>query len=105
MTADEWQEAPHVVWPENWRAWGFFLDYCGTQWRWASAGMGAPIRTGLDYTAIKACIDAQTDLTEEQRKELFDDVRQMERAALAGMNNQPPEEPFDQPFDDPDEDA
>ena len=88
------------MWPDSHRAWGFFLDYCGTQWRWAGAGMGAPIRTGLDYTAIKACVDEQTDMTEDERRELFADVRQMERAALAGMSSQPFDDPFDQPLED-----
>ena len=62
--------------------------------------MGAPARTGLDYTAVLACVKEQTDLTDEERKQLFDDVRIMERSALHAASGKPFEDPFDQPLED-----
>ena len=100
LGAEDYEDDAIVIWPENHRAWLFYTDLCGTQWRWASVGMGAPARTGLDYTAVLACVKEQTDLTDEERKQLFDDVRIMERAALHAASGKPFEDPFDQPLED-----
>lgn len=67
------------VWPENWQSVGFFMDYCRTQWR---TGMGGP--TGLDYTAVLACLRTMR-LGRERADEVFADVRVMEAAALGAM--------------------
>lgn len=68
------------VWPENWQSVGFFMDYCRTQWR---VGMGGA--TGLDYTAVLACLRTLR-LGRERSDELFADVRVMEAAALEAMS-------------------
>lgn len=68
------------VWPENWQSVNFFLDYCRTQWR---TGMGGP--TGLDYTAVLACLRTLR-LGRERSDEVFTDVRVMEAAALEAMS-------------------
>jgi len=67
------------VWPENWPAINFFLEYCATQWRTGMAGA-----TGLDYTAVLACIRT-LGLARDKRDELFADVRTLERGALEAM--------------------
>lgn len=67
------------VWPENWQAVGFFMQFCRTQWR---VGMNGP--SGLDYTAVLACIDRHK-LEPEKASELFEDVQVMEAAALEVM--------------------
>lgn len=68
------------VWPENWQSVHFFMDYCRTQWR--SGGMGGA--TGLDYTAVLACLRTMR-LGRERADEVFADVRVMEAAALGAM--------------------
>lgn len=67
------------VWPENWPAVDLFISM-GTQWR---IGMGGA--TGMDYGALYPQLDRLTD-TPEQYDDLFSDIRWMERAALATMN-------------------
>ena len=69
------------IWPENLLAWSFFSDQCRTQWR---IGMSGP--TGLDYAAVLRCID-ELDLDSTARRDLFSDVRAMERAALNSMRS------------------
>ena len=67
------------VWPENWQSVNFFMEFCRTQWR---AGMGVP--TGLDYTAVLACLRTLR-LGRERTDEVFSDVRTMEAASLVAM--------------------
>ena len=67
------------VWPENWQSVNFFMDYCRTQWR---TGMGGS--TGLDYTAVLACLRTLR-LGRERTDEVFADVRVLEAAALEAM--------------------
>lgn len=67
------------VWPENWQSVGFFMDYCRTQWR---VGMGGA--TGLDYTAVLACLRTLR-LPRAEFDSMFADVRTMEAAALGAM--------------------
>ena len=57
----------------------FYMDYCQTQWR---VGMNGP--TGLDYTAVLACL-RNLRLGRQRSDEIFDDVRAMESAALQAM--------------------
>lgn len=68
------------VWPENLESVAFFTDYCPTQWRVGINGI-----TGLDYTAVLACLRSLR-LSSERREELFADVRSMESAALGAMH-------------------
>lgn len=66
------------VWPENWPIFTLFASL-GTQWR---VGMGGPV--GLDYAALFPLLDRlTTDPAEWQ--EHFEDVREMEAAALDAM--------------------
>lgn len=51
-----------------------------TQWRTGMAGA-----TGLDYTAVPTVMDL-LDIAPEHRRDRFDDLRTMERAALEVMN-------------------
>lgn len=44
--------------PEFAHAWNAFTA-CQTQWRWVSVGMGKPVRTGLDRTALLATLQLQ----------------------------------------------
>lgn len=71
------------VWPENWPAWVLFCRL-GTQWRIAMSGP-----TGLDYGPLTWLLDLE-DLTAEERRERFDDVRTLEAAALDQMRNNEP---------------
>ena len=68
------------MWPEHARAWAFFCESCSTQWR--SGGIGGP--TGLDYTAVLAVIQFE-ETDKEQAKELFDQIKLIERGALTAM--------------------
>lgn len=69
-----------VVWAyeENWPALLLF-SALGTQWRVGMAGA-----TGLDYTVLPAVMDLQ-DIAPEHRRERFEEIRTMERAALKAM--------------------
>lgn len=67
------------IWPENWQSVNFFMDYCRTQWR---IGMGGA--TGLDYTAVLACLRTLR-LGRKRAEEVFADVRVIEAAALEAI--------------------
>lgn len=67
------------VWPENWPALDLFAALA-TQWR---VGMNGA--TGLDYSAVPVVMDLH-GIKPEARRECFEDVRVMERAALGVMN-------------------
>lgn len=71
-----------LIWPENLEAAWFFREYLQTQWR-----VGAGGATGLDYTAVLACIRT-LGMARDKRDELFADVRAMEAAALGAMHAQ-----------------
>lgn len=66
-----------VVWvyPDNWLAVRVF-EALSTQWR---VGPGGP--TGLDYAALPAVLDLH-GVPPPARRELFEDVRVLESAAL-----------------------
>lgn len=51
----------------------------GTQWRYATAGLGGALRTGLDYAALDATARL-SGVTMTPR--VFDDIRTLERSAL-----------------------
>lgn len=48
----------YELWPEFAFAWNAFAA-CQTQWRWLTPGMGKPVRTGLDRTALLATLQLQ----------------------------------------------
>lgn len=68
------------VWPENWRAFSLFTRL-RTQW---NAGMGGPI--GLRYESLYPLLDREAE-DEQDWCDLFDDIRDIESAALAAINN------------------
>jgi len=67
------------VWPENWPS-ALLFSRLATQWR---VGMGG--RYALDYCSLYPLIDRITD-TQEQWFLMFDDIREMESAALEAMD-------------------
>ena len=69
------------MWPEHVRAWAFFCESCSTQWR--SGGIGGA--TGLDYTAVLSVIRLE-EPDKEQGKDLFEQVKLIERGALKAMD-------------------
>lgn len=75
---------PFTVWFDSWPAVELFLS-CVTQWRLAP--MGALL--GLDYTALAAAMWMRR---ERDRRALFDDVRLIERGAVAASRGTPLEE-------------
>lgn len=77
MTAQKDADAVEV-WPENWQAFTLFASL-QTQWRVSFSGP-----TGLDYAAVYPLIDRLTSDPEEWIAH-FDDVRELERAALEVM--------------------
>lgn len=68
-----------VIWPDMQDGVALFFAM-STQWRWTGAGMGGAFRTGLDYSSIEPTARASgLELTNK----LFDDIRTLEREALA----------------------
>lgn len=68
------------VWPENWPSWALFEEM-GGQWR--MRGMdGVPY--ALDYGPLFARME-RLRLPDEEWREMFDDVRLLEAAALGEM--------------------
>lgn len=69
------------IWPENWPAWHLFAEL-DTQWH--RAGMEGR-KTGLQYPVLWARMD-RMNLTPTAWEQLYDDVRELEAAALRTMN-------------------
>jgi hypothetical protein len=67
--------AEFVVWYDSWPSVELFAA-CATQWRVAPAGG----LIGLDYSALRAVLQMRGVLDQETA---FEDVRMMERGALA----------------------
>ena len=65
---------------DNWASVMLFCDVA-TQWRYLPT-MTAALPLGLDYAAVTAVLDLD-GRTPERRRELFDDLRLMEAAALS----------------------
>lgn len=75
-TPDEFE-----IWPENDVSLGVFLR-CTTQWRYRAEGEGCRL-TGLDYPSVETVLR----LCEvEKPGEVFNDIRAMELAILAKVN-------------------
>lgn len=79
--ANHFTENEVDVFEENWPALALFAAL-STQWRVGMAGA-----TGLDYPAVLAVMDVQ-GIAPEDRRERFDEIRVMERAALDVMSEQ-----------------
>jgi hypothetical protein len=76
ITPDEFE-----IWPENDVSLGVFLR-CSTQWRYRTEGECSRL-TGLDYPAVETVMR----LCEvEKTGEVFNDIRAMELAILAKVN-------------------
>jgi hypothetical protein len=75
FTPEDYAETVEL-WPENWPAWCLFVDI-QTQWR--TSGMGGP--SGLDYGPLFKLMEHQ-GLTGKEWREMFDDIRALESAAL-----------------------
>lgn len=67
------------VWPDNWPAWRLFMQV-STQW---TVGMAGP--TGLRYEALYPLLDRFTE-TEDDWRSMFEDIHELERAALTAMH-------------------
>lgn len=79
FTPEDYAAEPDTeIWPENWSAFSIFACL-GTQWQ---AGMAGP--TGLRYEAVYPLIDRAAESDEDWR-DLFADIRVLEREALATM--------------------
>lgn len=68
------------VWAENWPALEAFAA-CSTQWRILPMGGNQ----GIDYPSLQAVLWAR-DIPRRDRSRIFDDVRLIERGALAAMS-------------------
>lgn len=69
------------VWPENWPA---FLLFHSMETQWDCAGMGQ--RMNLKYLVLYADLD-RMGLSAAEFEEMKQDIRTMELAALAAMND------------------
>lgn len=78
MGLDDYQDELVEVWPENYLSLQVF-EAMGTQWR---VGISGP--TGLDYTVLPIVM-RQMQVPKKERRQLFDDIRVMEGAALKVM--------------------
>lgn len=65
------------VWPDNWKLIEFYREYCATQW---SVGLHGPV--GLNYASVLAVLGSMVEDAGE-RKQLFADLRHIERKVLA----------------------
>lgn len=74
---------PFLVWRENAESLLLFLDL-DTQWRLGSVH-GCSVKVGLDYTAVEAVMRIRRT---KKRREVFDDLMVMERAALKAMSGE-----------------
>ena len=78
LTREDYDEEVWL-WPDNQRSWSLFLQV-ETQWRTAMGGA-----TGLDYSILPLVFEMNC-VPREDWKELFDDLRSMEKAALESMH-------------------
>ena len=76
FTPEDYADDYFEVWPENWPAVEVFFDIAN-QWRSDMAGPSA-----LDYNVLFRRLD-RLKLSEDEWEQMFQDVRQLERGALA----------------------
>lgn len=79
LTLEDFAGSAAEIWPENLIVFRLFQD---VQTQWRAAGMGL---IGLDYNVVFAKM-GRMGLTPDEYDDLEDDVREMEFAALAAMN-------------------
>lgn len=79
FSPEDYEEDPLEVWPENIDAWLFFSETCQTQWR---MGMGGA--SGLEYASVLTAL--QFECEAEKAKELFWQIKLIERGALKAMS-------------------
>ena len=72
------------IWEEHVAALEGFLAIC-TQWRYLARADGAVLRTGLDYTAARACFDLRGIA---MTPDLWMDIQIIEIAAIAASNDE-----------------
>lgn len=79
------EEAPEAVdvWPDAWAAVELF-DALGSQWQVAPSGQ----LIGLRYEALPVVMDLHAIHGTERRRQMFDDMRTMESAVRAMINEQ-----------------
>lgn len=82
---EEREQEAFDVYADNWESVGAFA-LLETQWRLA-VGATRVVWLGLDYGSVPVILDA-LGVTGDRRRELFADLRVMERAALAVRNEQ-----------------
>lgn len=70
---------------DNWESVIFFVEL-GTQWHIVS-GMNGERVTGLNYQSVESTMNIQ-QIPQETRRDLFHDLKVMERAALEVINKQ-----------------
>lgn len=73
-------ERDFYVFEENWPALEIFLDM-QTQWR-VIATMGGAVYQGLDYSALISVVGLKCG---DNAKQIFDDVRAIEKGALSNL--------------------
>ena len=83
LTLDEASGPPIEVWPDTLRS-VLVFDALGSQWIYA--GMGG-IPTGIVYASIEPVLRVQKVPAEDWAL-VFDDIREMEAAALVEMHRQ-----------------
>ena len=71
------------LWPDCVDAWH---HWCQVQTQWRAGVAGA---TGLDYAGVRTYFDIETDLTGDERREVFACIRGAERGTLAGWADRP----------------
>lgn len=79
FSAEDYAPDPVDVWPENQQAFLLF-EKVRNQWR---CGMGGPY--ALDHNVVLLHM-ARMRLSDDEHDTLFDDLRVMEAAGLAAMN-------------------
>lgn len=70
------------LWAEHEEAWKVFR-LMGTQWRFIAAGLAGSVQQGIDYASLIATIGLE--VAQEKRREVFHQVRKIERGALDAM--------------------
>lgn len=68
---------------DNWESVIFFIDL-STQWHIVS-GMNGERVTGLNYQSVESAMNIQ-QIPQENRRDLFNDLKIMERSALEVIN-------------------
>ncbi len=75
-----WTSEPQAVFAHNWPTFQVWRD-TWRQWRWIGGGLGAPMRTGLDWTQVEAVMRMRR-IAPRVRASMLDGLRAMEEAAL-----------------------